>query len=131
MSWPGYLVFAILALFGGYMLWIAMCTPQLGGRSVVDLAGLFPELANHQGKAAIYCYSTHCGPCRHMTPAIEALRQKHSNVLKLDIGAHPVEALRLGVQATPTVLLVEDGQILKALLGAHGLGALKIFLGAV
>jgi len=130
MSWPGYLVLAILALFGGYMLWIALATRQLRGRSVVDLAGLFPELANHQGKAVIYCYSTHCGPCRHMTPAIEALRQKHSNVLKLDIGAHPVEALRLGVQATPTVLLVEDGQILKALLGAHGLGALKIFLGA-
>ena len=113
------------------MLWIALATRGLRGRPVTDLVELFPELANHQGKAAIYCYSTHCGPCRHMTPAIEALRQKHSNVLELDIGAHPAEALRLGVQATPTVLLVEDGQILKALLGAHGLGALKIFLGAV
>ena len=122
MSWPGYLVFAILALFAAYVLWILLASRQLRGRSVVDLAAIYPELANHQGKAAIYCYSTHCGPCRHMTPAIDALRAEHPNVLKLDHRRTPGRGRRLGVQATPTVLLVEDGKVLKALVGAHGLG---------
>jgi thioredoxin 1 len=129
MSWPGYLTLAILALFGAYALWSVLATRQLRGRSVSELSELYPQLADHRGKAAIYCYSAHCGPCRSIAPAVDALAEERPNLFKLDIGAHPAAARRLGVQATPTTLLIEDGRVLKAVLGTHGLGAIKVFLG--
>jgi thioredoxin 1 len=129
MSWPGYLTLAVLALFAAYALWSAFATKQLRGRFVSDLSELYPQLADHRGKAAIYCYSAHCGPCRSLAPAIDALAREQPNLFKLDIGAHSVVARRLGVQVTPTTLLIEDGRILKAVVGTQGLGAIKVFLG--
>lgn len=130
MSWPGYLAIAATALFAGHALWVLLATRQLRGRSVEGLSGLFPELAGHRGKAALYCYSDHCGPCKRITPVIDALSAEHPLLFKLDIGKHPAEARGLGIQATPTILLIEDGQVLKALVGPQGLAALRVFLSA-
>jgi thioredoxin 1 len=130
MSWPGYLALATLAFLAANALWVLLASRQLRGRSVADLAMIYPELSGHQGKAVIYCYSADCGPCRRITPAIDALRAEHPNLIKLDVAERPAEARRLGIRATPTLLLVEDGRVLKALVGAHGLGAVKVFLGS-
>jgi thiol-disulfide isomerase/thioredoxin len=130
MSWLGYVVLAVLAVFAANTLWVLLGSRQLRGRSVGDLTTIYPELAEHRGKAAIYCYSADCGPCRRITPTIDVLRAEHPKLLKLNIAERGAEARRLGIQATPTILLIEDGKILKALVGAHGLGALKVFLGA-
>ncbi len=130
MSWLGYLVLAILAFFAAKVLWTLLAGRQLRGRSVSDLAAIYPELAEHRGKAAVYCFSANCGPCRRLTPAIDVLRAEHPNLLKLDLADHAAEGRRLGIQATPTILLVEAGKVLKALIGAHGIWALKVLLGS-
>ena len=129
MSWPGYLTLAVVALLAGNALWALLATRQIRGRSVASLTGLFPDLDAVRGKAAIYCYSAHCGSCRRLTPIIADLRCNHPNLFMLDVGAHPAEARDIGVSATPTVLLLDDGVVLKAVLGAQGLGSLKVFLG--
>jgi thioredoxin 1 len=130
VSWLGYFVLAFLAVLAANALWVLLGSRQLRGRSVEDLAGIDPELGNHWGKAAIYCYSADCGPCRRIAPAIDALRVEHPELLKLNIAERASEARRLGIQVTPTILLIEDGKILKALVGVHGFWALKVFLGA-
>jgi len=130
MSWPGYLALAILSLLVANALWIRLANRQLRGRSVTDLVSVDPALANQRGKAAIYCYSAQCGPCRSLTPAIDALRADYPSLFKLDVAEHSAEARRLGIQAVPTILLIEDGQVLKALLGTRCLPALRTFLGA-
>jgi len=142
MSELGYLVLVALAVLAATMLRLLLASRPLRGRPISDLASLFPQLGpgqspdqgqvqsqgNRWGKAAIYCYSRHCGPCRRLTPAIDTLREAHPNLLKLDVAEHPAEARRLGIQVTPTILLVEHGRVLKAIVGAQGLAAVKVFL---
>ena len=129
MLWVGYLTLATTALLVGHTLWILLGSRQLRGRPVVDSADLFPWLADPCAKRALYCYREHCGPCRHLTPLMDALRLTNANPYKLDVARYPGTARQLGIQATPTILLIEDGRILKAQVGANGLPALKAFLG--
>jgi thioredoxin 1 len=128
MTWAGWMALSLAALSVGYLLWSGMSAGVLKGQSVAPLESVLPGLADHRAKAVVYCFSEHCGPCRKMGPAIERLRSQHPNLFKLDVSQHPREARVIGVRATPTTLLVEDGTVLKALLGAGAVGAIKVFL---
>ena len=128
MSWIGILVLILSALIFGLYLWSLLSVRRMRGRPVSALVGAIPELADAKGRAVIYCYSDHCAPCRQMAPQIEALRARHPNLHKLDVTRHLDAARALGVRATPTTLLVEDGQVLKALLGVGALRSVRTFL---
>ncbi len=129
MSWAGYLVLTFVALSLGYMLWSGLSVRTVKGQPVDLLAPVLPGLAEQQARAVIYCYSEHCGPCRKMAPAIDRLAADHPNLFKLDVTRHHREARAIGIRATPTTLLVEDGRVLKALLGAGAVRAVEVFLG--
>lgn len=131
MSWAGYLALGLTAVLVGQLLWVRMRSARIKGRSVADLAELFPDLAENRGRAVIYCYTEHCAPCRTLTPLIDRLRDQHGNLFKLDVQRHPQLARKLGIASTPTTLLVENGTIIKALLGAGAIRSLEVFLGSV
>jgi len=98
-------------------------------RRPVDVLGaVLPALGAQRAKAVIYCFSEHCGPCRKMAPEIEQLSARHPNVFKLDILRHSQEARAIGIHAIPLTLLVENGKVLKALLGAASVPAIEVFL---
>lgn len=128
MSWIGYLMLVLVALAVAYILWTGLTADNMTGKPVDALDPALPGLAGHRAKAVIYCYSQHCPPCRRMAPDIERLRKQHPNVFKLDISRHAREARAIGIRATPTTLLVEDGKVLKALLGAGAVPAIEVFL---
>lgn len=127
MSWAGYLFLAVSALIIGPALWIKLASGRIRGRPIAGLAPVFPDLAGYQGRAVIYCDSAHCGPCRRLAPAIEALAARRPRLYRLDLGTHAEPALALGVRATPTSLLVENGQVVKVILG-DPLRAIETFL---
>jgi thioredoxin 1 len=129
MSWTPYLVVAAIALAVAPWLWATLAARGARGKSIAPLAEVLPGLEDHRAKAVVYCFSEHCGPCRRLSPRIDRLREGHPNLFKLDIGEHPRAARSLGIHATPTTLLVEDGKVLKALLGGGVLGAVEVFLG--
>ena len=128
MSWVGFLALVLVALVIVFILWTGLLTHDIRGRSVDPLKSIVPGLAEHKHKAVIYCYSEHCGPCRRIGPEIDRLREQHPNVLKLDVGRHPRESRAIGIRATPTTLLVEEGKILKVLLGGGAVPAVQVFL---
>jgi thioredoxin 1 len=129
MSWAGYLVLGLAAVVTAYVLWTGLSTSGMAGQSVDPLEQAIPGLEAQRAKAVIYCYSQHCGPCRRMTAEIERLGVRHPNVFKLDIMRHHREARAVGIRVTPTTLLVENGRVLKALLGVRSIHAVHIFLG--
>ena len=129
MSWVGYLMLGLAALAVAYMLWTSLTADNMTGKRVDVLDPALPGLSAHQSRAVIYCYSQHCPPCRKIAPDIERLRKTHPNVFKLDVSRHTREARAIGIRATPTTLLVEDGKVLKALLGAGAVPAIEVFLG--
>ena len=129
MSWTGYLVLGLVALTLAPILWTGLSVHDIKGKSVDPLESILPELAAHKSKAVVYAYSAHCGACRKIGPRIDRLCQQHPNLFKLDIARHPQESRSLGIRATPTTLLVEEGKVIKAILGAGAVPMIDVFLG--
>jgi len=67
-----------------------------------------------------------CGPCKMIAPILEevAKEQPGIQVAKLDVDANPEIAMRFNVMSIPTLLLIQDGEIKKRLVGAKPKNAL-------
>jgi len=62
-----------------------------------------------------------CGPCRQLTPLIEAAVQKAGGAVKLvkmNIDEHPAIAGQMGVQSIPAVVAFHNGQPVDGFMGA-------------
>jgi len=72
-----------------------------------------------------------CGPCRMVSPALEQLATERAGQLKLvkvDVDKAPAISQRFMVQAVPTLLLLDHGQILARQAGAAPVAALRNWL---
>lgn len=76
-------------------------------------------------------WATWCGPCRMVSPALEQLATERAGQLKLvkvDVDKAPAISQRFTVQAVPTLLLLDHGQILARQAGAAPVAALRNWL---
>jgi thioredoxin 1 len=112
-----YALGAAFAIFVGFQLLFWLKTRSLLGRPAPDLSDLLESPLPSEGKVLFYFYSAHCGPCLSMTPRVDRLRERHSNVVKVDVSETPALAARFGVSLTPTVLVVERGTVTQAMVG--------------
>jgi thioredoxin 1 len=65
-------------------------------------------------------YGDHCGPCRQLAPVIDRLAEQYegrARVLKMEAGANPELAGRLGISSVPTVVAFRDGREVGRLVG--------------
>jgi len=68
-----------------------------------------------------------CGPCKAMTPALEALAEETHGTLvvgKVDVDTSPDLASRFGVRGMPTLVVLRDGHEVKRRVGAANKAAL-------
>ncbi len=114
--------------------WPGLSALQPINAEPVDVAAL-----SQQQKVMIYVWATWCGPCKVVSPSVNWLA-KYFNVvtIALDSGtdtelseylkrsdlafptvndSHQVLGRLLGVHGTPTVLVVESGQVVSATMG--------------
>lgn len=66
-------------------------------------------------------WATWCAPCRMVSPALEEVAAEFAGRLKLvkvDVDASPAVARRFAVQAVPTLLVLEHGEVLARQAGA-------------
>ena len=76
-------------------------------------------------------WATWCGPCRMVSPALEQLAGERAGQLKLvkvDVDGAPLISQRFTVQAVPTLLLLDHGQVLARRSGAAPVAALRRWL---
>ena len=62
-----------------------------------------------------------CGPCRMVSPAVEALGRAHAGelkVIKLNVDEAPEISARHGVQGIPLLVLLRDGEEIDRQVGA-------------
>jgi thioredoxin 2 len=62
-----------------------------------------------------------CGPCRMVSPALEALARSHAGrvkLVKVNVDASPQTARRFGVQGIPTLLVLHHGEVVSRQTGA-------------
>ena len=72
-----------------------------------------------------------CGPCRMVSPALEALARERAGQLKLvkvDVDQSPQVSRRFGVQGIPTLLVMRDGEVVARQTGAAPEHALRTWL---
>jgi thioredoxin 1 len=64
-----------------------------------------------------------CGPCRQMTPTIDALATEYDGrvkVGKLNVDDNGQTAMRYNIRSIPTLLLFKNGQVVEQRVGAMG-----------
>lgn len=62
-----------------------------------------------------------CGPCRMVTPVLEALAQERQDfqVLAVNVDENPELAGQYRVMSIPTLLVFRGGEVVAQLIGAH------------
>ncbi|MEM9301494.1 MAG: thioredoxin [Pseudomonadota bacterium] len=69
-----------------------------------------------------------CGPCRAISPALEALaeaRHGEIDIIKVNVDQHQLAADTYGVRAIPTLVFVDDGEEQSRQVGALSTGQLS------
>ena len=67
-----------------------------------------------------------CTPCKMIAPILAELAKEQTSIqiAKLDVDSNPEIAMRFNVMSIPTLLVIQDGEIKKRLVGAKGKGSL-------
>lgn len=84
--------------------------------------GDFTEVAEKASLPVLVdLWATWCGPCRRVSPVLEQVAREMAGRLKLvkvDLDVNPALARRLDVQAVPTLLLFDRGEVIARRTGA-------------
>jgi thioredoxin 1 len=62
-----------------------------------------------------------CGPCRMVSPIIDALGRKHKGkikVVKVNVDENQDLAMRYEIMSIPTIMLFNNGRLVDSLIGA-------------
>jgi thioredoxin 1 len=68
-----------------------------------------------------------CGPCRMVSPIVDEIGEEHADQLKvrkLNVDENPETARDYGIMSIPTLVVFQDGQVKKRIVGAKGKQAL-------
>jgi thioredoxin 1 len=79
-------------------------------------------------------WATWCGPCKMVAPVLEEIATEKAGqltVAKLDVDANPETARDFQVVSIPTMILFQNGEAVKRIVGAKGKAALLRELGDV
>ena len=94
------------------------------------------EVASSEVPLVVDFWAEWCGPCRMVTPVLEAIAAEHGGkirVAKLNVDDAPDVARRYEIMSIPTLLVFQDGVPKKRLVGAKGkaqlVSELEEFLG--
>lgn len=128
MEYLPFILIAVLGLFMAMPLYAWLGSKRMEGRAAPALDALLTPEQRGMKKLLFYFYSEHCGPCRAVGPVIDALAARHGCVVKVDVMQDMATVRRFGVRATPMVVLVEEGRVVKVLLGAVSEQKLELLL---
>jgi thioredoxin 1 len=83
-------------------------------------AALDDELRHSKQPILIDFWAPWCGPCRAMSPAVEAAAEKlagNAKVYKINVDDNPAVSPRFNLRGIPTLILFKDGRETNRLVG--------------
>src|SRR6516165_6812843 len=86
----------------------------------INEAALDDELVQSKEPILVDFWAPWCGPCRAMSPAVEAAAQKlagGAKVYKVNVDDNPSVSPRFNLRGIPTLILFKDGREVNRLVG--------------
>ena len=73
------------------------------------------------GTALVDFYADWCGPCRMVSPIVDEIAEKRSDitVVKVNVDDENALAMKYGVMSIPTLIVFKDGQEKTRIVGAR------------
>lgn len=79
----------------------------------------FEEVVKSNGLVLMDFWAEWCGPCKKVSPILDEISKEHGILVgKLNIDENPVKPIEYSVSSIPTMLLFEDGVVIKTIIGA-------------
>lgn len=92
--------------------------------------GTIGNIIEAQPRCLVDFTATWCGPCNTMKPALRTMEQTTGlMVVEADLASCPTAAQSFGVRSVPTLILFEQGQEVRRIVGAQRLQELMSFVG--
>ena len=61
-----------------------------------------------------------CGPCKKLSPILDEISEEHGILVgKLNVDENPIKPVEYSISSIPTVVLFEDGIVVKTIIGAR------------
>ena len=86
----------------------------------INEAALDDELLQSEQPILVDFWAPWCGPCRAMSPAVEAAAEKlagDAKVYKINVDDNPSVSPRFNLRGIPTLILFKDGREINRLVG--------------
>jgi thioredoxin 1 len=96
-------------------------------------AGFDTEVLKSDKPVLVDFWAEWCGPCRMMTPTIDAIASEYqgkAKVGKLNVDDNGQTAMRYQIRGIPALLLFKDGKVVDQRVGAVGKSDLQKMLDA-
>ncbi len=77
------------------------------------------EVLNYNGKVLVDFFATWCGPCQMLSPVLEKISEEENEIkiVKVNIDEETKLSIDNGVEVVPTLILYDNGKVIKKLEG--------------
>ncbi len=77
------------------------------------------EVLNYNGKVLVDFFATWCGPCQMLSPVLEKISEEETEIkiVKVNIDEETKLSIDNGVEVVPTLVLYDNGQVVRKLEG--------------
>ena len=81
----------------------------------------FETLRNGDLPLVVDLWATWCGPCRMLSPVVDEVAEERTDVKvgKVNVDEQPDLAAQFGVMSIPTLLVFEQGKLVRQAVGAR------------
>ena len=88
------------------------------------------EVLNSDKKVLLDFWAPWCGPCRMVVPIVEEIADERPDIKvgKIDVNEEVELASRFGIMSIPTLVVIENGKIVKQATGARPKDAILAML---
>ncbi|MGL4339287.1 MAG: thioredoxin [Rhodoglobus sp.] len=86
------------------------------------------EVLNSSDTIMVDFWAEWCGPCRAVSPILDAIAAEHSEkikVVKLNVDKNPQMALKYQITSIPAMKVFRGGEVVKTVIGAKPKPALE------